>query len=227
MRTGITDNIDTLTGKIIHKNNGIPQPNYHWGDGEVRNLQTYANLRMPLNATGSTELYAFGGFSNHFGTGNGFWRYLDGNRNWQQVGAEQTIVRGRASIGATYFNQRFRDMIQYNGFVDEGTPNYYNLAAATSRGVEVTLHVSPVAPLTLAASYTYTKTRVTNAGSTARPPPASSRGSGCSGAQRISRARPRHALPAPRDVAASSRSRRSAIATIAISRMRSPSFRRP
>ena len=85
------------------------------------------------------------------------------SRSWE-VGAEQDIVRGRASIGATYFNQRFRDMIQYNGLVDEGTPNYYNLAAATSDGVEVTLRVSPVAPLTLAASYTYTKTRVTNAG---------------------------------------------------------------
>ena len=35
--------------------------------------------------SGNTELYAFGGFSNHFGTGNGFWRYLDGNRNWQQI----------------------------------------------------------------------------------------------------------------------------------------------
>jgi len=82
---GNADNIDTLTGKIIHKNNNIPQPNYHWGDGEVRNLQTYANLRMPINASGTTELYAFGGFSNHFGTGNGFWRYFDGNRNWQQI----------------------------------------------------------------------------------------------------------------------------------------------
>jgi iron complex outermembrane recepter protein len=82
---GKADDIDTLTGTIIHKNNNIPQPNYHWGDGEIRNLQTYGNLRMPLNATGSTELYAFGGFSNHFGTGNGFWRYFDGNRNWQAI----------------------------------------------------------------------------------------------------------------------------------------------
>ena len=97
-----------------------------------------------------------------FDTGNPDLR-PEQSRGWE-VGAEQTIVRGRASIAATYFDQRFRDMIQYNGFVDEGSPNYYNLAAATSRGVEVTLHVSPVAPLTLAASYTYTKTRVTNAG---------------------------------------------------------------
>ena len=85
------------------------------------------------------------------------------SRSWE-AGVDQDIVRGRASIGATYFNQRFRDMIQYNGLVAEGAPNYYNLAAATSDGLEVTLRVSPVAPLTLAASYTYTKTRVTNAG---------------------------------------------------------------
>lgn len=85
------------------------------------------------------------------------------SRSWE-VGAEQSIVRGRASIGATYFNQRFRDMIQYDGLVAEGAANYYNLAAATSNGVELTLHVTPVAPLTLSASYTYTRTRVTNAG---------------------------------------------------------------
>ncbi|MEO6211268.1 MAG: TonB-dependent receptor [Gemmatimonadaceae bacterium] len=84
-------------------------------------------------------------------------------RSWE-AGIEQRLVHGRASIAATYFNQHFRDMIQYNGFVGEDAPNYYNLASATSDGLEVTLHVSPIAPLTLSASYTYTKTRVTNAG---------------------------------------------------------------
>ena len=85
------------------------------------------------------------------------------SRSWE-VGAEQPIARDRASIGATYFSQRFRDMIQYDGLVDPGTPNYYNLAAATSDGVELSVRVMPVAPLTLSASYTYTRTRVTNAG---------------------------------------------------------------
>jgi vitamin B12 transporter len=85
------------------------------------------------------------------------------SRSWE-AGAEQTIVRGRVALGATYFNQRFRDMIQYNGLVAEGAPNYYNLAAATSDGVELTLRATPVAPLTISASYTHTKTRVTNAG---------------------------------------------------------------
>jgi vitamin B12 transporter len=85
------------------------------------------------------------------------------SRSWE-AGLERDIVRGRAAVDATYFNQRFRDMIQYNGLVAEGEPNYYNLAAATSDGVEVTLRVTPLTPLTLSASYTYTKTRVTNAG---------------------------------------------------------------
>jgi vitamin B12 transporter len=85
------------------------------------------------------------------------------SRSWE-VGVEQVFLGGRASFGATYFDQHFRDMIQYNGFVDEDTPNYYNLAAATSRGAELTLRVTPIAPLTVAASYTYTNTRVTNAG---------------------------------------------------------------
>ena len=82
---GNVDDIDTLTGKIIHKNNAIAQPNYHWGDGELRNGQTFANFRMPISANGNTEVYAFGGFSDHFGTGNAFWRYLDSNRNWQEI----------------------------------------------------------------------------------------------------------------------------------------------
>ena len=82
---GITDNIDTLTGTIIHKNNSITQPNYHWGDGEARNGQLFANFRMPVTASGNTEVYAFGGYANHFGTGNGFWRYLDGEKNWPQI----------------------------------------------------------------------------------------------------------------------------------------------
>jgi iron complex outermembrane recepter protein len=82
---GITDDVDTLTGRIIHKNNSIPQPVYHWGDGEIRNEQAYMNFRMPVSPSGNTEVYAFGGYSNHFGTGNGFYRFLDSPRNWQEI----------------------------------------------------------------------------------------------------------------------------------------------
>jgi iron complex outermembrane recepter protein len=82
---GVTDVIDTLTGRIIQKRNSLTQPNYHWGDGLEQDAMTFANLRMPLNDGGTSELYAFGGYSHRTGTGNGFWRYADGNRNWKEL----------------------------------------------------------------------------------------------------------------------------------------------
>ena len=82
---GVTDVVDTLTGKIIQKRNGVPEPVNHLGDGLERDLLSYANLRMPLNEAGSTEFYAFGGFSNRVGTGNGYYRKPLNNRNWPEI----------------------------------------------------------------------------------------------------------------------------------------------
>ncbi|MEO8030251.1 MAG: TonB-dependent receptor [Gemmatimonadota bacterium] len=82
---GIGDVIDTLTGTIIKKNNSLKQPDLHWGDGLEKDGMGFANFRMPLNASGSTEMYAFGGYSHKIGTGNAFYRYFDSNRNWQSI----------------------------------------------------------------------------------------------------------------------------------------------
>jgi iron complex outermembrane receptor protein len=82
---GVTDVVDTITGKIIQKRNGVPQPVNHLGDGLERDLLSFANLRMPLTASGSTEFYAFGGFSNRVGTGNGYYRKPLNNRNWPTI----------------------------------------------------------------------------------------------------------------------------------------------
>ena len=82
---GVTDVVDTLTGRIIQKRNSLKQPNYHWGDGLEKDAMTFANVRMPLNDGGTSEAYAFGGYSHRTGTGNGFWRYADGNRNWPEL----------------------------------------------------------------------------------------------------------------------------------------------
>jgi len=82
---GLIDSVDITTGAIIQKRNGVPQPVNHLGDGLERDLLSFANLRMPLNATGSTEFYAFGGYSNRVGTGNGFFRKPLNNRNWPEI----------------------------------------------------------------------------------------------------------------------------------------------
>jgi iron complex outermembrane recepter protein len=83
--SGVTDVVDTITGQIIQKRNGVPQPVNHLGDGLERDLLSFANLRMPLNAAGSTEFYAFGGYSNRIGTGNGYYRKPLNNRNWPEI----------------------------------------------------------------------------------------------------------------------------------------------
>lgn len=72
-------------GQVIEKRNGLPQPNLHWGDGLEKDAMTFANFRMPVGSGGSTELYAFGGYAHRVGTGNGYWRYFDGNRNWPEI----------------------------------------------------------------------------------------------------------------------------------------------
>ena len=82
---GLIDSVDTNTGEIIQKRNGVPQPVNHLGDGLERDVLSFANLRMPLNESGSTEFYAFGGYSNRVGTGNGYFRKPLNNRNWPTI----------------------------------------------------------------------------------------------------------------------------------------------
>jgi iron complex outermembrane receptor protein len=82
---GVTDVIDTLTGRIVQKRNSLTQPNYHWGDGLEKDAMTFANFRLPLNPAGTSEVYAFGGYSHRVGTGNGFFRYFDSSKNWPEL----------------------------------------------------------------------------------------------------------------------------------------------
>jgi iron complex outermembrane receptor protein len=66
-------------------NNSVSQPNHHWGDSEARDYMGFANLNFPLNASGSTKFYAFGGYSHRFGSHGGFYRRGLDDRNWPQI----------------------------------------------------------------------------------------------------------------------------------------------
>ena len=86
--TGVADSI--VDGRVVVKRNPVAQPNHHWGDGLERDVITMANLRLPLNDQGTTELYGFGGFSNRKGTGNGYRRCASScaslsNRSWSEI----------------------------------------------------------------------------------------------------------------------------------------------
>ncbi len=80
---GIADSVANC--QVIIKRNGVTQPNVHWGDGLERDIHTFANMRLPLSDDGTTELYAFGGYSDREGTGNGFFRKPRNGRNWPEI----------------------------------------------------------------------------------------------------------------------------------------------
>jgi vitamin B12 transporter len=84
------------------------------------------------------------------------------NRSWE-IGLEQSLVGGRVTVAANYFDQRFKDLIQYLAGAP-GEPTYQNISRATSRGVEVIGDLRPTAWLAVTASYTYLRTNVEDAG---------------------------------------------------------------
>jgi vitamin B12 transporter len=81
--------------------------------------------------------------------------------SWE-AGIEQNLIQGRLSVWATYFNQRFRDMVVYDASGAPGDPTYRNGAAARSRGLETGISVGFGTSATASASYTYLNARATD-----------------------------------------------------------------
>ena len=83
----VTDDADSVdaNGQVVVKNNPVAMPNYHWGDGEAEDILTFANFKLPLNASETLELYSFGGYSFRQGTGNGYRRTGLDPKNWPQI----------------------------------------------------------------------------------------------------------------------------------------------
>ncbi|HEV2750588.1 MAG TPA: TonB-dependent receptor [Gemmatimonadales bacterium] len=111
--------------------------------------------------TGFREPTFIENYSSGFSVGNPNLK-PEHSRSWE-VGVEQPVA-GRATLSATFFDQRFVDMIDYNPGAPTGAPNYGNVAAAHANGVELGVSLVPAGPLSLAVSYTYLHTDVTNPG---------------------------------------------------------------
>jgi len=71
------------------------------------------------------------------------------------TGVEQSFFRGRLIFDATYFRNKFSNMVDF----DSGTSKYVNVGKAESKGVEITLHGKPTEELSLRAGYAYTETK--------------------------------------------------------------------
>ena len=102
---GDADEVDE-NGNIITKNNPVKQPNHHAGDGLANDVMTFANLRLPINPAGTSELYGFGGYTHRIGTGNGFYRQGLSERNWPEIYPQgflpefrPTVVDWSAAVG--------------------------------------------------------------------------------------------------------------------------------
>ena len=83
--------------------------------------------------------------------------------SWE-IGIEQSLFGGGLRLQATWFDQAFQDLIQYSPSpVIEGGPNYYNIAEADSRGVEVAASAD-LGRLHLFGDFTRLDTEVVDAG---------------------------------------------------------------
>lgn len=83
-----------------------------------------------------------------------------------EAGAEARLVNGTGNLrfAASYFNQEFRDLIQYVGFpANPNDPNYLNVAGARSNGLELEGEAS-WSRFGWRAGYMLLDTRVTEAG---------------------------------------------------------------
>lgn len=112
--------------------------------------------------TGIKEPTFFENFASGFATGN---PDLNPERStsWE-VGLEQPLHGERLTVRGTYFDQSFRDLIQYTFTppVPNG-PNYFNVAAARAAGVELEV-LGRLGPVDFGVERTWLDTEVTDSG---------------------------------------------------------------
>lgn len=91
------------------------------------------------------------------------------SRSWE-LGAEAQLGRRGSAVSATWFTQRFTDLIQYTASPPAPlTTNYFNLAASEASGLELEATLAVRRGLTTRAHYTYLRTLVRDAGFSADP----------------------------------------------------------
>jgi len=129
--------------------------------GAVYRLAGGTRLRATAG-TGFREPSFLENYSTGYTVGNPDLR-PEHSRSWE-LGIEQWLAGDRLSFSATGFEQRFVDLIDYDPSAAAGAPNYSNVAAADANGLELGIRYAPAGPMSLAASYTYLHTEITNPG---------------------------------------------------------------
>jgi vitamin B12 transporter len=122
---------------------------------------TYSRLHAAVG-TAFKEPTFYENFATGFVRGN---RDLEPERSRShEAGIEYSLLAGRLAVGATAFDQRFRNLIQYTAAPPApDATNYYNVGSARARGTELSLQADAGA-VTLSSAYTFTATRVIDSG---------------------------------------------------------------
>jgi vitamin B12 transporter len=128
--------------------------------GLVYRLPAAARVRASVG-TGFKEPTFFENFAQGFVTGNPN-LHPERSRSWE-LGIE------RGPIAVTYFNQRFRDLIEYNPAPPAGQPNYFNVDGAVADGIEVEASATFSRSVSGSLRYTFLHTRVVESGSPGDP----------------------------------------------------------
>lgn len=117
-----------------------------------------ARVRVSVG-TGFKEPTFFENFARGFVTGSPDLR-PERSLSWE-VGIE------RGAIAVTYFNQRFRDLIEYSATpVGPDSVNYFNVGGAIASGIETNVTSDIGNRVVVSLNYTYLHTRVEESGST-------------------------------------------------------------
>ena len=133
-----------------------------WQSGLTVHLPGRPETRLRATyGTAIKEPSFFETFATGFVTGN---PNLDPerSRSWE-LGLEHRVVDG-ATLQTTFFHQRIEDLVQFTfAPPGPGDPNFFNVAEATSRGLEAEVEAA-VGRLDLGANYTWLDTEVTDSG---------------------------------------------------------------
>lgn len=95
---------------------------------------------------------------------------LDPERSlsWE-AGIEQTLWGKRLRLAATYFGNRFKDLIEFTSRPAPAAPNFFNIQEVVSAGAELSAAVTPLPGLDIEVDYTYLHTEVTDPGFSTDP----------------------------------------------------------
>ena len=129
--------------------------------GVVYRLTEQMRLRVSAG-TGFKEPTFFENYAHGFVKGNPNLR-PEQSFSWE-VGAE------RGPVTVTYFNQRFRDLVEYSPTpVGPDSVNYFNVGAAVADGIEANAVYSLTRSIVFSLNYTFLHTRVEKSGTPSDP----------------------------------------------------------